>query len=177
MAEISTNSTRGNKNVRRKRSSLRIDMTPMVDLAFLLITFFMLTTALTKPLVMEVNKPEDDTSNTDSRQTIREKDLLTLVLGENDKLYWFIGQTAPEINVTDYSEVGVRKVLTTKKAEIQRLHVFIKGSKGSRYKNLVDIMDEMLITEIKNYSIVDMTRDDDKLIAEFKMKESGLRIN
>lgn len=176
MAEINTSSTRSNGKVRRKRSSLRIDMTPMVDLAFLLITFFMLTSVLTQPVVMKVNKPDDD-PDSQSQQTIREKDLLTLVLGENDKLYWFTGITDPEINITDFSESGIRKILTTKKAEIQRLHVFIKGSKGSRYKNLVDIMDEMLITEITNYSIVDMTQDDDKLIAEFRSKESGLRIN
>ena len=174
MADISTSSARGNKNVRRQRLSLRIDMTPMVDLAFLLITFFMLTTVLTKPFVMQIEKPSDDKSATGPRKTIRERDLLTLVLEENDKLFWFTGSANPEINVTDFSTRGIRKILIAKKAEIKELHIFIKASDRSRYKNLIDILDEMLIAEIKDYSIMDMTQDDDKLIAEFKMKETGM---
>ena len=173
MAEINTSSQRGGRNIRRQRLSLRIDMTPMVDLAFLLITFFMLTTVLTKPFVIKIEKPKDDESTSNQRRTIHEKDLITVVLGENNNIYWFTGSTNPKVSVTNFSANGIRKILLTKKAEVKGLHVFIKATDLSRYQNLIDILDEVLIAEIKNYSIMDMTQDDDKLIAEFKTKESG----
>lgn len=87
---------------------------------------------------MQIEKHNDDTAATGPRKTIRERDLLTLVLGEDDKLYWFTGSTNPEINVTDFSTSGIRKILMTKKAEIKGLHIFIKASDPSRYRNLVD---------------------------------------
>ena len=128
----------------------------------------MLTTALTKPFALQVDKPSDDGPDTARRKTIHEKNLITLVLAENNNIYWFMGMTDPKIEITDFSSEGVRKILLSKKEEFEDLYVFIKATEQSRYKNLVDILDEMIITEITNYSIMDVTPDDEKLIDALK---------
>jgi biopolymer transport protein ExbD len=167
MAELNT-SARGKGNIRRQKASLRIDMTPMVDLGFLLITFFMLTAVLTKPFVLPVEKYSEEENEPGQRKPIQEKNLITVVLGENDKVYWFAGVTNPKIEATNFSVNGIRKILLLKKAEIKNLYVFIKATKHSRYQNLIDILDEMSITNITHYSIMDVAPEDEKLIAALK---------
>jgi biopolymer transport protein ExbD len=144
---------------RSKRSYIRIDMTPMVDLAFLLITFFMLATSFSKPKTMNVNVPvKDDTQ----RSTVTAKNTLTLLLGKEDKVHYYFG---PEIRTTDFSAAGIRKVLLEAKRQTgKNLTVLIKTSDASRYKNLVDILDEMAITQINRYAIMDITPEDLELI-------------
>lgn len=169
MAELNTSSAaRGKRSIRRQRSSLRIDMTPMVDLGFLLITFFMLTAMLIKPYVLPIEKYSDEDNVAGPRKSIQEKNLITILLGENNRVYWFVGATDPKIEVTNFSVNGIRKILLSKKAEIKDLYVFIKASKHSRYQNFIDILDEMKITEIKHYSLMDVTAEDEKLIEALK---------
>lgn len=168
MAEINGSAQRSSGDARRRSSSIKIDMTPMVDLGFLLITFFMLTAVLTKPSVLPIEKYADEEDDAVGRKTIQEKKLMTLVLGKNNKVYWFMGTTNPRVEVTNFSVNGIRKVLLTKKEEIKDLFVFIKASEQSRYQNLVDILDEMTIADIKRYSLMDATPEDNHLIAELK---------
>src|SRR5688572_18565705 len=92
--------------VRVKKSSTRIDMTPMVDLAFLLLTFFVMTTTLNKPQAMQINMP-DKPKPEDEQPEVNEKNVLTLIMGDNDKIYWYIGITNPEVKVTDFSATGI----------------------------------------------------------------------
>ncbi|MFN6947233.1 MAG: ExbD/TolR family protein [Cytophagaceae bacterium] len=165
MAEINSgDGGKGKKGgkVRSKKMSTKVDMTPMVDLAFLLITFFMLTTTFNKPQTMEVNMPD----KTDDNKTmdLKESKALTIVIGEGDKLYWYVGLQDPEVQVTDYSDKGIRKLLQTKNNEIQDLVVIIKAMDKSRYKNIVDILDEMHISQVKRYAVVDITPVDIELI-------------
>jgi biopolymer transport protein ExbD len=165
MAEVSSPAGgQGRGKVRSKKTSTRIDMTPMVDLAFLLLTFFMLTTQLLDPFVMEVKMPEKPDPK-DPPFTVSDKQVITLVLGENDKIYWYQGVNDPEVHTTNYSADGVRKLLLQKNAEIKNMYILIKPSAQSRYKNIVDIFDEISITEMKNYALVKITADDTKLIA------------
>src|SRR6187401_322558 len=89
--------------VRAKRSSTRIDMTPMVDLAFLLLTFFVMTTTLNKPQTMEITMPEKVKEN-DVQTPVNEKKVVTVILAENDKVYWYVGMTDPKVEVTNFSE-------------------------------------------------------------------------
>src|SRR5688572_9995727 len=117
--------------VRAKRSSTRIDMTPMVDLAFLLLTFFVMTTTLNKPQTMEITMPEKPKPG-DEMPEINEKNVLTLVLGEDDKIFWYIGITDPKVEVTNFSATGVRKILLAKKAELPKLVVLIKAMDEDR---------------------------------------------
>jgi biopolymer transport protein ExbD len=151
------------KKVRSKKSSTSIDMTPMVDLAFLLLTFFMLATTFNKPQTMEITMPEKPKKE-DNQPLVNEKKVLSLVLGKDDKVFWYVGITDPQIQVTNFSQEGVRKVLLDQNQQIKDLVVLIKPSDGSKYKNLVDILDEMQISNVARYALVDITPEDVELI-------------
>ena len=168
MADLGGGGGGGHKKggkVRSKKASTRIDMTPMVDLAFLLLTFFVLTSTLNKPQTMELTMPEKP-KDTDEVPEVNEKNVLTLVLGENDKVYWYIGITDPEVTRTDFSDKGIRKILFEKKAELPKLVVLIKAMDTAKYKNMVDILDEMTITNTRIYALVDITQIDKDLIKD-----------
>ncbi len=165
MAEIDSGGGGGKKGkkVRSKKSSTKVDMTPMVDLAFLLITFFMLTTTLNKPQAKQVFMPD----NTDKTKTLEIDDdnVITLVIGENDKLYYYTGAKKPQVSTTDYSPEGIRHVLNKKNKERgDKLMVIIKAMDKSKYKNIVDILDEMVLTNTKRYAIIDITPQDIQLV-------------
>ena len=154
--------------VRAKRSSTRIDMTPMVDLAFLLLTFFVMTTTLNKPQTMEITMPEKPKPG-DEMPEINEKNVLTLVLGEDDKIYWYMGITDPAVEVSNFSATGIRKILLAKKAELPKLVVLIKAMDEAKYKNMVDIMDEMNISAMQRFALVDITPTDVQLVKESQL--------
>jgi biopolymer transport protein ExbD len=166
MAEISSQGG-GKKDgkVRSKKTSTRIDMTPMVDLAFLLLTFFVMTTTLNKPQTMEITMPEKP-KDEDKPPVVNEKRVLTLVLGQDDKIYWYLGITDPKVELTNFSNEGVRKVLLRENAQIKEMVVLIKPSDESKYKNVVDILDEMNISNIARYALVEITDVDKELIKE-----------
>ncbi|HLZ16058.1 MAG TPA: biopolymer transporter ExbD [Cyclobacteriaceae bacterium] len=170
MAEIQGGGDGGKKGgkIRSKKTSTRIDMTPMVDLAFLLLTFFVLTSTLSKPQTMEVTLPEKPKEN-DKQPEVNEKKVLTLVLGANDKVYWYVGITDPEVKRADFSKDGIRKILLEKKAAIRDLIVLIKAMDESKYKNMVDILDEMTISSIQRFAIVDITSVDKELVKESQL--------
>ena len=167
MSEISSEGSAGGKKkggkIRAKKTSTRIDMTPMVDLAFLLLTFFVLTATLNKPQTMEITMPEDDN---EKPPKVNEKHVLTLVMGKDDKIFWYIGITDPEVKVTNFSNTGIRKLLLEKKRDIPKLIILIKSLDESKYKNMVDILDEMNINSIQRYAIVDVTQTDKDLIKD-----------
>ena len=170
MSEVSSEGGGGGKKdgkIRAKKTSTKIDMTPMVDLAFLLLTFFVMTTTLNKPQTMEIAIPED---NKDEKPPeVNEKHVLTLVLGPSDKIYWYIGITDPEVKVTNFSPTGIRKLLLEKKRDIPKLVVLIKSLDDSKYKNLVDMLDEVSITATQRYAIVDVVDTDKELIKDSKL--------
>ena len=165
MAEVSQGGGGGRKKggkVRAKKQSTKTDMTPMVDLAFLLLTFFLLTTTFNKPKTMEVNMP--DKVDDETQQTrINEKDILNLVLAEDNKIYWWVG-LEPPVSETNYSKDGVRKVVLEHTRANPKMMVLIKPKDKSRYENMVNILDEMDITDTKRYAIVEYTPDDTAII-------------
>lgn len=164
MAEIQQGGGGGHKKggkVRAKKQSTKIDMTPMVDLAFLLLTFFILTTTFNKPKTMEVNMP-DKVDSPEQQTKINEKDILNLVLAEDNKIFWWIG-LEPPVNTTNYSKDGVRKVLLEHTRANPKMMVLIKPKDESRYENMVNILDEMNITNMQRFAIVEYS-DDDKAI-------------
>jgi biopolymer transport protein ExbD len=181
MAELNTGDSgggkKGAKKVRSKKLNSKVDLTAMVDLAFLLITFFMLTTSLSKPQSMDLGLPDKDNDPAKNKDLkVDEKRTLTLLLGESGKLKYYKGLlNAPVIPPTDatYGKEGIRKVLLKQKQEVVQytgnkdkgLIVIIKPSKKSTYRNLVDILDEMAIVDVPTYAIVnDYTEDESKLI-------------
>lgn len=200
MAEIAQEGGGGRKKggkVRSKKMSTRIDFTPMVDLGFLLITFFMLTTTLAKPQVLAVAMPEKDIKKEDI-EPVKESKVLTLLLGANDKVYWYEGITDAKLDSTDYSPEGVRKVILNKMDKVKGLfgletykkknkegveeerqdgsyiNVIIKPLAESRYKNLVDALDEMAICKVRYYVILDVSDLEKEFI---KNPAGGLKFN
>jgi len=119
MAEIIVEEKGKGGKRKAKKHPPHLDMTPMVDLMCLLITFFMLTTAFSKSKVMEIILPEklkDDKPQEAPR--ISASRTLNIILGPNNKLYWYPGAVKPEdfanlppLNETDYSADGIRKLL------------------------------------------------------------------
>ncbi|MDX2002044.1 MAG: biopolymer transporter ExbD [Chitinophagales bacterium] len=115
MAEISDSGggkKKGGK-VRAKKMSTKIDFTPMVDLGFLLITFFMLTTTLLKPQTMKITMPEKDQIQDSTK--IKESTAMTVILSERNRIYYYFGITDPQVEITNYDATkGIRKVLKEK---------------------------------------------------------------
>jgi biopolymer transport protein ExbD len=167
MAEVSQGGGGGHKKgggkVRAKKMSTKIDMTPMVDLAFLLLTFFILTTTFNKPKTMEVTMP-DKVEKPEDQTKVNENDILNLVLAEDNKIYWWIG-LQPPVETTNYSKDGVRKVLMEHNKANPKIMILIKPKDESKYENMVDILDEMDITATKRFAIVEFTEDDKTIIA------------
>ncbi len=199
MAEIASDGGGGKHKGGKKRGkkmSTRVDFTPMVDLGFLLITFFMLTTSMNKPKTMELNMPVKDDIPKEEENKVKASQAITLLLTKDDKVvYYFINaQTGePETpQITDYSKGGIRATLlrenksrnpyvdsiaiykeqlnignineATYRANTNRIKawkdgliVVIKATDHSNYKNMIDILDEMLICNIGRYAIVDIT--------------------
>ena len=93
---------------RAKKSSTHIDMTPMVDLAFLLLTFFMLTTTFSKPKTIEITMPVKD------GEPQKVNNALTVLLSDKDKVFYYYGEYKTgetKLEQTDFSDNGIRKVL------------------------------------------------------------------
>jgi biopolymer transport protein ExbD len=166
MAEI--DSSGGGKKGGKKRSkkmSTKIDMTPMVDLGFLLITFFMLTTTLAKPVTMQLNMPD----KTDTKETspVKLSETLT-VCPDEKKVYYYQGiptEAGTVMQVTNYSETGIRKVIADLKAKVgNNFTLVIKPTKTAKYRNMIDMLDECAITNNKRYALLEIDPDTEALI-------------
>jgi biopolymer transport protein ExbD len=155
MAEVNTDGGAGRHSKRRaKKQSTRIDMTPMVDLAFLLLTFFVLTSTFSKPKAMELNfpaKPKDE------KQNIKVNNALTLIMTENDELYYYYGEFYPLKNPknqpptvltkTDFSFEGLHKLLLEKnKSTADEIDGLTKAYKN---REMADTTYKRMVTEAK----------------------------
>ncbi len=161
--------------VRAKKMSTRIDMTPMVDLGFLLVTFFILTTTMSKPKAMQVVMPDKKVIDSTQMSKIRESEAMTILLGSNDRIFYYYGQSEPKVEVTYFTKI--RKILIEKNKEVLALqqqngwkpktateyngvYIGIKPTDESKYENLVNMLDEMKIVGIKSYAIIDATPEE-----------------
>lgn len=148
------------------RRSTRVDMTPMVDLGFLLITFFILTTTLQKPVVMELGMPVKDNA---PPPPVKCSQTLTVFLAENNGLLYqpcaeFLDGNPPLR--TNYSANGIRRILLENKTRVgEKLTVLVKATDRSSYGNLVDLLDELAITDCRRYALVELTDGDRQLLA------------
>jgi biopolymer transport protein ExbD len=180
MAEMNV-PDKGGKGKRSKKASTRVDLTAMVDLGFLLITFFMLATTMNKPKTMEINKP-DKPKDEDKEPPIKMSKTLTLMLGNNNKIYWYVAPDDAEgaasgmvLDSCDYSSTGLRRVIQRRHKEVMEmfgadkkddLFIMIKPLKDSKLKNTVDVLDEMAISGVKRYAILEAKEDVDKIVAD-----------
>lgn len=150
--------------VRSKKMSTRVDLTPMVDLAFLLISFFMLTTTMNKPKAMELNMPKK--VQEDVKTEVGECQVMNILLDTLDQVWYYEGLQVAGLQKTTFSgDDGIRKEILkmikkvpnecplTSKGNKRDAIVLIKMMQGARYKNMVDILDEMDITDCKIYAI------------------------
>lgn len=172
MAEMDTSGGGGHKKgpgvKKGKKLSTRVDLTPMVDLGFLLITFFIFTTTMSQPTAFKLFLPDDRTTP-ENQNKAKESGALTLLLGKDNNVFYYegilkadaTGTNFKSSNFKDIRDVIIHKKQTTDTAD---LVVVIKPNDESTYKNVVDILDEMSINMIKRYALVDITPDEDKLI-------------
>ena len=170
MAELNTGDSGGKGGkVRSKKQNSKVDLTAMVDLAFLLITFFMLTTSLSKPQSMDLGMPDKNSEVPDI--LIADARTLTVLIGPDNKLQSYMGQFASPLEAPKdivYGKNGIRKQILEKMVSVpitmgdpkKGLIVLIKADKKSNYKNLIDILDEMAICKVPTYAIVDMTKEE-----------------
>lgn len=177
---------------RAKKQSTRVDMTPLVDLAFLLLTFFVLTSTFSKPKVLRMIFPEKLDKNDPLVKQPEVKNGLTIILTANNRIFHYSGGLKNEtaIEETDYTKNGLRKILiernlplieelkklqeemskiaegdTAKKNAVERkvkeatnksnLVILVKHDKEATYENIIDVMDEFLITQVAKYFIVE----------------------
>ena len=119
--EVKDKGKKGKKS-KQKKHTTRVDLTPMVDLGFLLITFFMLTTTMIRPQTMEISVPSKDKVQEEDQNKVKASQAISILLGKDNKLYYFFGTQEngidPEVVETDYSSGGIRKMLVQKNAEV-----------------------------------------------------------
>lgn len=193
MAEIDTSGGgghgKGDGKVRAKKMSTRVDMTPMVDLGFLLITFFMLTTSMSKPSSMTLNVPHKD-KETEKTEPLKASKVLTLFMGREDDIFYLDGIAADddkaktELKTTRFG-AELRDVVFESKKRINSQNavdadgnepfvVVIKPLDVSSYKNMVDVLDEMAITKTKRYALVDaLTPSEKTLLGDKAVPKEG----
>jgi hypothetical protein len=166
-----------------KKLSTRVDMTPMVDLGFLLITFFIFTATMSSPTTMDLNMPKDTEDKKDETK-VKQSGALTIMLGKKDKVFYYEGELAPDgsnFKSTDFG--GIRNEIIRKKKDVisnyrtnadceakakaknkpvsdcfdEDFVVVIKPTPDATYKNTVDILDEMTINMVKRFAMVAIT--------------------
>lgn len=153
----------------RKKMSTRIDLTPMVDLGFLLVTFFMMTTTFSKPQTMEINmpvKPKGEVKE-EEQNALKASKAFNILIGGDNKVFWYRGlptEPVEPVTATNYTADGLRKILLERNASIPEMVVLIKPTNDANYKNVVDVLDEMNISNIKRYALVDILPQEIDLI-------------
>jgi biopolymer transport protein ExbD len=173
-----------------KKLSTRVDMTPMVDLGFLLITFFIFTTTMQTPSTMKLNMPKD-TKKEEEQNKAKASGALTIMLGKDNHVFYYEGELkgdASNFKSSNFKEI--RDIIINKRKDVisryvrdpdceakaqkegkkisdcaeQDFVVIIKPNKEATFKNTVDILDEMTINGVKRYAMIDITPIEEELI-------------
>lgn len=181
-----------------KRLSTRVDMTPMCDLGFLLITFFIFTTTMQTPTTMDLNMPKD-TEKKEQQTEVKQSGALTIMLGKDNHVYYYEGQLATDgsnFKTSNFKEI--RDIIINKKKDVMSRYVpdpdceakakkegkpisdcrdkdfvvIIKPDSDATYKNTVDIIDEMSINKVKRFAMIKITDTEYGLIK--KTEESNV---
>ncbi|HAL95760.1 MAG TPA: biopolymer transporter ExbD [Chitinophagaceae bacterium] len=205
MASIDTSSEQGGKKgpgvKKAKKLSTRVDMTPMVDLGFLLITFFVFTATMSSPTTLDLNMPKDIKKQEDQTE-VKESSVLTIMLGKADQVYYYEGKLVVDATGNNFKQTtfkGIRDIIVNKKKEVMDRYyqrpdpaceakakaegkpisncadkdfvVIIKPSNDATYRNTVDILDEMTINQVRTYAMVKIADVEYELIK--KTEESN----
>jgi len=143
------------KKKKKRRLGVRIDNTPMVDVAFLLLTFFMLTTTLNRPQTMEINLPPNDAT-----VEVAQSNLLTLRVKEDGSIYWNMAVDKPE----KVAYKDLRSLMARQSAANPKLITLIKVDRKGKYHMMVDVMDELNLANITRFSLAPMQDADKKIL-------------
>ena len=205
MASIDSGAEQGGKKgpgvKKAKKLSTRVDMTPMVDLGFLLITFFVFTATMSSPTTLDLNMPKD-IKKQDEQTEVKESSVLTIMLGKGDQVYYYEGKLVVDATGNNFKQTtfkGIRDIIVNKKKEVMDRYyqrpdpaceaeakakgkpvsncadkdfvVIIKPSDDANYKNTVDILDEMTINQVRTYAMVKIAEVEYELIK--KTEESN----
>lgn len=205
MASIDSGAEQGGKKgpgvKKAKKLSTRVDMTPMVDLGFLLITFFVFTATMSSPTTLDLNMPKD-IKKQDEQTEVKESSVLTIMLGKGDQVYYYEGKLVVDATGNNFKQTtfkGIRDIIINKKKEVRDRYyqrpdpaceaeakakgkpvsncadkdfvVIIKPSDDATYKNTVDILDEMTINQVRTYAMVKIADVEYELIK--KTEESN----
>ena len=165
-----------NKTRRTIHPAVRIDMTPMVDLGFLLITFFIFTTTMSEPNTMKLYMPHEGDPT-----AIEDGKVLTILLGNNNRVYAYQGAFEKAllknmILPTSYDETdGIGNLIRQKQMQLEQtwsknskdgLVYLIKPTKQTTYKNIIDALDEAIINGVKKYMIIDASIEETQVFRE-----------
>lgn len=182
MAELDTSGgghKKGPGVKKGKKLSTRVDLTPMVDLGFLLITFFIFTTTMSQPTAFKLFLPDDKVIPEDQNKA-KESGVLTIMMGADNHIYYYEGQLKPDgsnfLSASYNGENSIREIILKKKADVRSRSrdtenpekdfvVVIKPSADCNYQNVVDILDEMAINVVKKYALVDISEGEAQLVS------------
>jgi biopolymer transport protein ExbD len=149
---------KGKKRKKSRRLGVRIDMTPLVDVAFLLLTFFMYTTTMSRPQTMEINLPPDK----EVKVEIAESNLLTLRVNEKGDIFWNTG-----IESTKKLEPGTLRTFLRERVQANpKLVVLLKIDRTGKYSQMVDIIDEFGLSRVERFSLAPLLENDKALMAK-----------
>lgn len=156
MAQIE-NITRHYSGSYRSHKPIYMDLTPMVDIGFLLITFFMVSTILSQPKITDLVLPKDSTVKT----LLKESAVLTLMPVRKNEIEYFEGRNETSGTVKHCSYTEIRSVIQQKQKKVAQVLgnrnktvIIIDPGAGVSYKNFIDILDEIQINDVQHYFIV-----------------------
>ncbi len=169
MASLNQPAARASKKPRARKLNLRLDMTPMVDLAFLLLTFFMLTTTFAKPRVMQLQMPVHDPEHPSD---VMERRAMTVIVGRQHRVFYYFGLSrptdpsvpVPTLHTTDFSAHGLRQALLLARQHQPELVVLLKANPAASYQDMVNLLDEMTLTNQPKYALTVLTAADRALL-------------
>lgn len=171
--------------VKGSKSPPRVDLTAMVDLGLLLITFFMFTTTMSKPKAMQLQMPfKDENLKDEDKNAVKNDEALTIILSKDHRVYSYEGigedpAKPPELKISYFNETdGIRDILIAKKKKVRdlisqgvlttddKLTIIIKPDDNSTTDDLLKILDEMTINQIPIFAVVDITDVDRSFVAD-----------
>ncbi|AZA78196.1 biopolymer transporter ExbD [Chryseobacterium sp. G0186] len=172
MAEVIAQEKQGGK---QKKKLIRVDMTPMVDLGFLLITFFMFTTNFTKPNVMDLGLPAKDHHPNPpiDNIVIGDKNQVTFILGKDNRVFYHQSNAADlntsNLKETDFSGIKISKIISEAYKNAPKPNnftVIVKPTDEANYKNFVDMLDNLAIAKKERYGVTDIKPWETKVYKE-----------
>ncbi|MDB5211968.1 MAG: biopolymer transporter ExbD [Sediminibacterium sp.] len=169
MSELQQQDNRNKRGgIRSKKLSTRIDLTPMVDLGFLLITFFIFTTTMNEAKGLSLIVPDE--TPTKDVTTAAESKTISLILQNDDVIHYYHGLDQKGSQSTNYSIAGLRAIIQQKIREVKERFgskadaiILIKPTDGASYRNIVTVLDEMLINDVKKYVLMEPSAEEKSL--------------